>query len=351
MTRRAATATATVTAAALAIAAFVLVSGALAASAPTVAAGTASATTDTSATVNAAVNPNGQATTYAFEYGTTIHYSVQTAPQSAGAGTQPVNASAQLTGLRPGTTYHYRLIAASPGGTTAGTDATFTTSGIAAPPSPAPQATTGSPAGISVDAATLTGTLNTTGLPAGENETYYFQLGPGVPYGLQSIPQTIKANGAPIAVSAQLAGLASATVYHYRLVAVSEAGQVSVGADHTFMTIFRQRLEPLAVQATATPVFQRSMPDRVTVSGRLIPPPGLSNELACRGYFDITFRVRQIAVQSLRAGIHKDCTFSLPVVFHNRRRLMGGQVTVHVLFAGNRFLHRLEAPLKTIQVG
>jgi hypothetical protein len=83
----------------------------------------------------------------------------------------------------------------------------------------------------------------------------------------------------------------------------------------------------------------------------MVPPPGMSKFVACRGYFDITFRVGQVAVQSLRAGIHSDCTFSLPVVFHSRKRLNGGRVTVHVLFAGNRFLHRLEAPTQTIQVG
>jgi len=87
------------------------------------------------------------------------------------------------------------------------------------------------------------------------------------------------------------------------------------------------------------------------VPGRLVPPSSLTNALACRGYFDITFRVGQIAIQMLRAGIHNDCPFSLPVVFHNRARLLGGHVLVHVLFAGNRFLHRLEAPVASIQVG
>ncbi len=82
-----------------------------------------------------------------------------------------------------------------------------------------------------------------------------------------------------------------------------------------------------------------------------MPPPSLTSAQACQGYFDITFRVRNIAIQMLRAGIHKDCTFSLPVVFHNRRRLLGGHVLVHVLFADNQFLYRLEAPTKAIQIG
>jgi hypothetical protein len=309
-----------VVAAALAIA-----SGALGASAPTVSGESAGAVGDSSATLTATVNPNGQATAYAFEYGTS---------------------------LRAGTTYHFRVIASSPGGTTGGSDATFTTTGIAPPATPPAQATTGAVKVATVGGATLPGTVNAAASPAGEVETYYFQIGPSPsPYVLQTLPQTLKAGAAPVAVTAAVSGLQSLHQYHYRLVTVGEGGQVAVGADKTFLTLPRERLRPLAVQFTATPAFQRRIPDRVTVSGRMVPPSSLAAPLACRGYFDVTFRVGQVAVQSLRAGIHKDCTFSLPVVFHNRGRLRGGRVTVHVLFAGNRFLHRLEAPTRTIQVG
>jgi hypothetical protein len=329
----------------------IVVSGAFAAAAPTVTTGTASAITDTGATVTASVNPNGQSTTYAFEYGTSTDYTTQTAVQNAGAGVTPATATAQLTGLRPGTTYHFRLLASNAGGTVAGPDATFATSGIAPPASASLQTTTGAATGVEVDGAKLTGTINPAGSPAGETERYYFQLGPTQPYVLQTVSQTFTAGNAPVAVSAQVSGLQSLRTYHYRLVAVGESGQASVGADQTFTTLPRERLQPLAVQVSASPVFQRRIPDRVTVSGRMVPPQSLTNALACRGYFDITFRVAQIAIQSLRAGIHPDCTFSLPVVFHNRRRLLGGHVRVEVLFAGNRFLQRLEAPDKAIQVG
>jgi hypothetical protein len=37
--------------------------------------------------------------------------------------------NATLTGLSPGTTYHYRLVATNPGGSTPGADMTFTTQG------------------------------------------------------------------------------------------------------------------------------------------------------------------------------------------------------------------------------
>jgi hypothetical protein len=326
-------------------------SGAFAAGGPAVSTVTTSSVGNDSATVTATVNADGQATTYAFEYGTSVHYTQQTAVQSAGSGTEPVTVTTQLNGLRPGTTYHVRALASSSAGTVAGSDGTFTTKGIAPAGAGSAQVTTGTASAIAVDGAELTGTINPTGLAGGETVHYYFQLGTRQPYALQTLEQTFKAGGSPVPVSAQATGLGSMQLFHYRLVAVSDSGQVSVGADQTFTTLPRERLVPSAVQATASPRFRRRLPDRVTVSGRMVPPASMSDFLACRGYFDITFRVGQIAVQSLRAGIRKDCTFSLPVVFHNRRRLMGGRVTVHVLFAGNRFLHRLEAPTTTIQVG
>jgi hypothetical protein len=334
-----------------AFACLVIASGVFASGGPTVTTGTASAVADNGATVSGSVNPNGQATTYAFEYGTSAHYTNQSGVQSVGAATQPLTVNARLGGLRPGTTYHFRMIASNAGGTATGADATFTTTGIAPPTTSSLQTTTGPATEVSTSSAKLSGTINSAGAPAGETERYYFQLGTSQPYSLQTVSQTFLAGGAPIAASVPVSGLQSMQLFHYRLVAERVDGQLSVGADQTFTTLPKERLRPVAVKISASPVFQRAIPDRVTVSGRMVPPSSLSNLLACRGYFDITFRVGQVAVQSLRAGIHKDCTFSLPVVFHSRSRLRGGHVIVHVLFAGNRFLHRLEAPPKAIQVG
>ncbi len=86
------------------------------------------------------------------------------------------------------------------------------------------------------------------------------------------------------------------------------------------------------------------------MSGRLVPPPSLTNAQACQGYFDIAFRVGTIVIQMLVPAF-TTCTFRLPVVFHNRQRLLGGHVRVEVLFADNQFLQRLEAPTKAIQIG
>jgi hypothetical protein len=102
---------------------------------PTVVTGSASAVGTTSATVAGSVNPNGQATTYHFEFGTTTSYGSQApAPPdpSAGSGTTSQPVSANLSGLSPGITYHYRLVASTTSGTQYGADQTFATAAVAA---------------------------------------------------------------------------------------------------------------------------------------------------------------------------------------------------------------------------
>jgi hypothetical protein len=77
------------------------------------------------------VDPNGLSTSYYFQYGTSTSYDPATASQSAGNGTALVGVRAMLTGLKPNTTYHYRLVARNADGTTYGGDATFRTPALA----------------------------------------------------------------------------------------------------------------------------------------------------------------------------------------------------------------------------
>jgi predicted lipoprotein with Yx(FWY)xxD motif len=81
------------------------------------------------ATLSGAVNPNGAATTCRFEYGASESYGT-TLPCSfnPGSGASPVAVTAPaLSGLAAATAFHYRLDATNSGGTTKGTDHTFTT--------------------------------------------------------------------------------------------------------------------------------------------------------------------------------------------------------------------------------
>jgi predicted lipoprotein with Yx(FWY)xxD motif len=74
-------------------------------------------------------------TTYHFEYGTTTAYGTSIPVPDADAGTQAIVSVAQtVTGLLPGTTYHYRIVANNAGGPGMSPDATFNTSEATPPP-------------------------------------------------------------------------------------------------------------------------------------------------------------------------------------------------------------------------
>ncbi len=92
--------------------------------------------TDTTVTLNAAVIPSGFPTTCEFEYvddagfqasGFNTATSAPCSPASLGSSFDPQDASAAVTGLAPGTTYHFRVVATNPAGTTNGDDMTFQT--------------------------------------------------------------------------------------------------------------------------------------------------------------------------------------------------------------------------------
>jgi hypothetical protein len=102
----------------------------LTATAPAAVTAAASSVGTTSATLNGSVNPNGVATSWYFEYGTTTGYGSTTPSKNAGSGTSSVAVTAALSSLAAGTTYHYRVVAKSAVGTTRGADQTFATTGI-----------------------------------------------------------------------------------------------------------------------------------------------------------------------------------------------------------------------------
>jgi len=106
----------------------------LVATPPPPAATTLAATTpgDTSVTLNGSVNANGFTTSVTFDYGLTASYgaSIAAAPASL-SGTSATAVSATPINLLAGTTYHYRVVAASSANTVCGEDMTFTTTALA----------------------------------------------------------------------------------------------------------------------------------------------------------------------------------------------------------------------------
>jgi hypothetical protein len=94
----------------------------------------------TSATLRAQVNPKGSLTSYEFEYIPLADWEangpgerfagateVPAGGSELGSGQVPLLASASVSGLAPGETYHYRVIASSAQGTAAGADRIFHT--------------------------------------------------------------------------------------------------------------------------------------------------------------------------------------------------------------------------------
>jgi hypothetical protein len=94
---------------------------------PTVSTGGANGVTADAARLHGTVNPRGLATTYYFEYGTSRRYGSRTPDASAGAGTSNKSVSAAVGGLKPNTTYHYRIVASNPSGVASGGDRSFST--------------------------------------------------------------------------------------------------------------------------------------------------------------------------------------------------------------------------------
>ena len=73
--------------------------------------------------------PTGYQRAIIFNGVQTTAYGNATSTQSAGSGTSDVAVTANLTGLAPSTTYHYRIVATNSAGTSFGSDETFITRG------------------------------------------------------------------------------------------------------------------------------------------------------------------------------------------------------------------------------
>jgi hypothetical protein len=190
--------------------------------APTATTQAASSIATTSATLNGYINPNGASTTAYFEYGLTTSYGSTTT--QGNFGTSPQNISYGISSLTPNTTYHFRIVAYNSGGTTYGSDLTFTTTG-----QPAPTATTQAATLITTTSAQLNSYVD----PNGASTTIYFQYGLTASYGSTTISGGIGTSAGNYGTTAS--GLTPNTLYHFRIVA-SNTGGTTYGSDLTFTT-------------------------------------------------------------------------------------------------------------------
>ncbi len=203
--------------------------------------------TTTSAQFNGTINPNGTSTSAYFDYGTTSSYGTSSNPGSFGSGTSPVSVNTTLSGASPNTTYHYRVVAVnSAGQVTYGGDMSFTT--LAA--TTAPSATTLAPTSITTTSAQFNGTIN----PNGTSTSAYFDYGTTSSYGTSSNPGSFGSGTSPVSVNTTLSGASPNTTYHYRVVAVNSAGQVTYGGDMSFTTLAAVAAPVLAVNPTSASV-------------------------------------------------------------------------------------------------
>ena len=254
---------------------------------PTATTEQATAVTETEATLNGRVDPEGQATSYYFEYGTTESYGTKTSEMPAGSGSTNQEFHFTWTGLSPNTTYYFQLVAVYGTSKTKveGGKMTFKT---AAPPGP-PTASTQAATAVSETEATLKGTVD----PDGEATEYFFEYGTETTYGQKTAKATLQTSGGGSqGVSATLKGLTPGTEYHYRLVAKNNQGPAD-GLDDSFKTMSPPTKEPTKEPSpTPTPIggnptpttsMQSPAPPQGAITGPPVAPPTiLSTEKATK---------------------------------------------------------------------
>jgi hypothetical protein len=305
---------------------------------PSVTTGSARSVTGSSARVNGTVNPHGVATSYSFQYGISTSYGEQLSSQPAGSGASNESVSATLSGLPPGTTIHYRIIATfGANNVIVGNDAMFKTTGP--PPSvPAPFATTGSATNVIAHGATLNGTVG----PTAAGAVYTFQYGPSTAYGMQSGDSSLTASGAARSVSATLSGLESNATYHYRLVTRSSSGLLSDGPDHTFATPTLGRMRPSGLAlSTRSTLGRRHV--IVRDSGALRLPAGASPQSACFGTVWILIRAGRSTLAYMPLPLSGSCAFRQSIGFAYRRLHHHRRLRVTARFGGNGMLQPISA--------
>jgi len=192
---------------------------------PVVATNAATNVASFSATVNGTVHPNGLSTNVHFEYGPTTNYGFTTPNHSYGGNTTQ-NVSANIAGLTPNTTYHFRIVGTNGSGTSHGADKTFTTLSPTGPP----VVRTNPATNVANFSATLHGSLD----PHGLTTNVRFQYGTTTAYG-HNTPTQSQSGNTFRNIAANISGLTRHTTYHFRITATNSAA-TRFGSDRIFTT-------------------------------------------------------------------------------------------------------------------
>lgn len=187
----------------------------------------ASKITINSTTLNGSVNAIFLPTTVTFEYGLTSSYgNTVTNAQNPVTGNSNVNVTADITGLAPGTTYHFRIKTENSLGITYSSDMTFTTLGKI------PSVTSKAVTNLQMTQARINGVVNPNYLPT----TVLFEWGTTTSFGntIDLTQNPIDGNSS-VNVFTDLSGLSPMTTYYFRIKATNELG-TSFGEILTFKT-------------------------------------------------------------------------------------------------------------------
>ncbi len=241
---------------------------------PSVTTNDASNLATTSARLNGDLTSLGTAgnVDVSFEWGLTTSYGSETAPEpKAVTGTY----GADLSGLSPNTTYHFRAKAIGQG-TAYGADMQFTTG--TTPPSVA----TNDASNLATTSATLNGDLTTLGTAG--NVTVSFEWGTAL--GLYTYEATSQTRTIPEAFYFDVSGLSPGTTYYYRAKAMGDG--TNYGVEKSFTTL---TAPPVVTTNSATEIHCTSAmlngildslgtADNVTVSFEWGTTTGYGNETA-----------------------------------------------------------------------
>jgi hypothetical protein len=196
----------------------------------------ASAITSSTADLNGTLNPKhpGEGGTYDFVYErspTQCHQENSTPvpePPETALGKEAEAESITVSGLLPGATYTYCLVAHTPQGEATGPPVTFTTLAVGATASEESFSKVGS------SSAELHARIN----PGGAPTTYFFEYGYGpVPtYGSVTPVESAGDESEPVSVLAKIEELKPDTTYYFRVVASNTQGPVGTGQGGSFST-------------------------------------------------------------------------------------------------------------------
>jgi len=210
----------------------------------------------TSITLNANLNPRGLTTEYWFEFGETEAYGqkIPASPESIGSGLDNVLVAQKVTGLKEGTSYHFKVVAESIAGRSEGIDRVAKTG-------KQPKAITDPATSIKTTEAALNGLVN----PEGSATSYWFEYGETTAYGtkIPISPASVGSGTSFVEVSQTPAGLKEGKTYHFQVVAETEPGHPIPGGDKSFTTL----KVPDVVTEAATEIKK----SKATLNGKVNP--------------------------------------------------------------------------------